>query len=37
MCTAVMGPFVEAVSLAGLGDLAGRTYSVNGVPIVPMP
>ena len=37
MCTAVMGPFVEAVSLAGVGNPASRTYSVNGVPIVPTP
>jgi hypothetical protein len=37
MCTAVMGPFVEAVSLAGVANLAGRTYSINGVSIVPTP
>jgi hypothetical protein len=35
MCTAVMGPFVEAVSLAGVANPAGRTYSINGVTIVP--
>jgi hypothetical protein len=34
MCTAVMGPFVEALSLAGVSNPETRTYSVNGVPIV---
>jgi hypothetical protein len=35
MCTAVMGPFVEAVSLAMVSNPANRTYSINGVSIVP--
>jgi hypothetical protein len=35
ICTAVLAPFVEAVSLANIMDPAAHTYSVNGVAIVP--
>jgi hypothetical protein len=35
-CTLALKPFAEAIDLSSVPNPAGRTYTVNGVPVVPM-